>query len=68
MFTAQKKADHILEISGQGDYCGYCFKNHTCESRLQRLNVTNKFKVQRRLSNRLATVMFRGTPCTVCRR
>ena len=27
------------------------------------LNVTNKFNVQRRLSIRLATVMFRGTPC-----
>ena len=28
-----------------------------------RLNVSNKFRVQRRLSNRLATVMFLGTPC-----
>ena len=29
----------------------------------RRLNVTNKFKYQRRLSRRLAIVMFRGTPC-----
>jgi len=29
----------------------------------KRLNVTNKFKYQRRLSIRLAIVMFRGTPC-----
>ena len=29
----------------------------------RRLNVTNKFKYQRRLSSRLAIVMFRGTPC-----
>ena len=29
----------------------------------KRLNVTNKFKYQRRLSSRLAIVMFRGTPC-----
>ena len=27
------------------------------------LNVTNKFKYQRRLSSRLVIVMFRGTPC-----
>jgi len=27
------------------------------------LNVTNKFKYQRRLSSRLAIVMFRGSPC-----
>ena len=30
----------------------------------RRLNVTNKFKYQRRLSSRLSIVMFRGTPCT----
>ena len=30
----------------------------------RRLNVTNKFKYQRRLSSRLPIVMFRGTPCT----
>ena len=30
-----------------------------------RLNVTHKFKVQKRLSSRLATVMFRMTPCTI---
>ena len=29
----------------------------------RRLNVTNKFKYQRRLLSRLAIVMFRGTPC-----
>ena len=29
----------------------------------RRLIVTNKFKYQRRLSSRLAIVMFRGTPC-----
>ena len=29
----------------------------------RRLNVTNKFKYQRRLSSHLAIVMFRGTPC-----
>ena len=28
-----------------------------------RLNVTNYLKVERRLSIRLASVMFRGTPC-----
>ena len=27
------------------------------------LNVTNKFKYQRRLSSRLSIVMFHGTPC-----
>jgi len=41
-------------MPGLGEFCGYC--------RL-RLNVPNKFKVLRRLSSRLATVMFRGTPC-----
>ena len=30
----------------------------------RRLNVTNKFKYQRRLSSHLPIVMFRGTPCT----
>ena len=30
----------------------------------RRLNVTNKFKYQRRLSSRLDIVMFRGTPCS----
>ena len=34
---------------------GYFFKNI--------LNNTYKFKDQRRLSSRLGTVMFRGTPC-----
>jgi len=29
----------------------------------RRLNVTNKFKYQRRVSNRFPIVMFRGTPC-----
>ena len=29
----------------------------------RRLNVTNKFIYQRRLSSRLAIVMFRGTSC-----
>ena len=29
----------------------------------RRLNVTYKFKYQRRLSSRLPIVMFRGTPC-----
>ena len=28
------------------------------------MNVTNKLKVLRQLSSRLATIMFRGTPCT----
>ena len=31
----------------------------------RRLNVTKKFKYQRRLSSRLSIVMFRGTPCTL---
>ena len=31
----------------------------------RRLNVTNKFIYQRRLSSRLVIVMFRGTPCYV---
>ena len=34
----------------------------------RRLNVTNKFKYQRRLSSRLAIVIFRGTPCTILRK
>ena len=29
----------------------------------KKVNVSNKFKDQRPLSNSLATVMFRGTPC-----
>ena len=29
----------------------------------RRLNVTNKFKYQRRLSSRLPIFMFRGKPC-----
>ena len=33
----------------------------------RRLNVTNKFKYQRRLSSRLPIVMFRGTPCIFCK-
>ena len=33
----------------------------------RRLNVTNKFKYQRRLSSRLAIVMFRGTLCILRR-
>ena len=33
----------------------------------RRLNVSNKIKYQRRLSSRLAIVMFRGTPCSVNR-
>ena len=24
-----RKADHILEMQGLGDFCGFCFKNHT---------------------------------------
>jgi len=28
-----------------------------------RLNLTNKFQDKKRFSNRLATVLFRGTPC-----
>ena len=31
----------------------------------RRLNVTNKFIYQRRLSSHLAIVMFRGTPCMI---
>ena len=31
----------------------------------RRLNVTNKIKYQRRLSSRLAIVMFRGTLCMI---
>ena len=57
-----KKADHILEIPGLEEFCGYCFKNNTRERELttKRLEI---IKYQRRLSNCLATVMFRGTPC-----
>ena len=29
-----KKADNILEIPEQGEFCSYCFKNHKCERRL----------------------------------
>jgi len=25
-----KKADHIMEIPGLGEFCGNCFKNHAC--------------------------------------
>ena len=42
-------ADHILKIHGHGEFCSYCFKHHTYESRLT-LNVTNKFKDQGKLS------------------
>ena len=31
----------------------------------KRLSVKNKFQDQRRLSNRLATVLFSGAPCIV---
>ena len=34
----------------------------------RRLNVTNKFKYQRRLSSCLAIVMFHGTPFTLVER
>ena len=34
ILTTQKKADHILEKSRLGVFCVYCFKNHTCESKL----------------------------------
>ena len=23
-----QKADHILEMAGLGEFCGYCIKNH----------------------------------------
>jgi len=26
-----KKTDQILEIPELGEFCEYCFKNHTCE-------------------------------------
>ena len=53
-----KKADYILEMPGLEEFCGYCFKSVKIG---WRLNVTNKFKDQRQLSSRLATVMFHGT-------
>ena len=31
ILTAQKKADHILEI-GLGEFNGYCLKNHSSGS------------------------------------
>ena len=46
-------------MPGLGEFCGYCLKNHTRESRLTNDQVTNKFKV-------LATAMLRGTPCRFC--
>ena len=57
-----KKADHILEMPEPEEFCDFCFKNHgkVCG----RMNVTNKFKVLRRLlSSFAATVMFRETLC-----
>ena len=51
-----------MEIPRLEEFCGYCFKNNTRERELttKRLEI---IKYQRRLSNRLATLMFRGTPC-----
>ena len=62
-----EKADHTLKIPELGEFCGYCFRNYTCEKRLT-VYVTNKFKVLGRLSSRLANVMFRGTPCSSTQR
>ena len=41
-----KTADHILDhvrVPGLGEFCVYCFNNHTCEIG-RRLNVSNKFE------------------------
>jgi len=57
--TTQKKADHILEMPGLGEFCGFCFMNHTCNSRMT--TKCRKKKRQRRRSSRLATVMKLGT-------
>ena len=61
-FESTKKADHILEMSRLAVVCYYNFKNFTSKIRL-----TNKcsklYKNLRRLLSRLATVMFRVTPC-----
>ena len=56
-----------MEIPEQGEFCGSCFRNYACEKMLT-IYVTNKFKVLRRLSSRLANVMFRGTPCSSTQR
>ena len=59
VMDSTEKADHIIRMCQDWD----CFKNlYKLKYDLQ-LNNTNKFKVQRRLSSRLATVMFCGTPC-----
>ena len=56
------KADHIWEIPELGEFCGYCFKNHVNIKVGWQLTVRNKLQDQRRLSSRLATVMFRRPP------
>ena len=60
MDSTKKRADYIWEMPGLKVFCGYCFKNVKLG---WRLNVTNKFKDQRRLSRRLAIVLFHGIPC-----
>ena len=56
-----QKAYHILEMPGLGEFCGFCFKNDTYESRL-----TNKcsklYKNQRLTLSRLATVILSWVP------
>ena len=51
-----------MEMPGLGELCGFSFKNHRFLSRLATI-CHKKFNRQRRLSSRLATVMFYGTLC-----
>ena len=54
-----KKADHILEIPGIGNFFYNCLRNLTLILKEGcRLNVTNKYKDQRRLSNRNFSLMY----------
>ena len=57
-------ADHILEMPGLAEFCGYCFKIKNVKVGF-RQNLINKFKYRGRLSNRFPTVIFRGIPCTI---
>ena len=60
IFDSTKKADHILEMQGLGEFCSHCFKNQTCESRST--TECPKLIQSSNTTFRLATNMFRGTP------
>ena len=58
-----KGRPHILKMSGLREYCGYSFKNHTCESKLK--TECHKYiqTSKTTFASRLAPVVFCGTPC-----